>query len=50
MKRAITMLAGLAALAAALPAAAQDTVAKVKQAGVQPFWPLRAWPSTEKIE
>ena len=34
MKRAITMLAGLAALAAALPAAAQDTVAKVKQAGV----------------
>jgi polar amino acid transport system substrate-binding protein len=34
MKRAITMLAGLAALAASLPAAAQDTVAKVKQAGV----------------
>ena len=37
MRRAITMLAGLAglaALAASLPAAAQDTVAKVKQAGV----------------
>src|SRR3954466_918825 len=34
MKNALTMLAGLAALAVSLPAAAQDTIAKVKQAGV----------------
>src|SRR3954465_4449277 len=34
MKRAITMLAGLAALAAALPAAGQDTGAQGKEAGV----------------
>src|SRR3954451_6030725 len=35
MKRAIRMLAGLAALAVSLPAAAQDTLAKVKQAGLR---------------
>src|SRR3954462_14566888 len=34
MKRAITMLAALSALGLSLPAGAQDTIAKVKQAGV----------------